>query len=148
MLKEVVIGLKPTRIISSPYVRCVQTVAPTAKETGLKVGRSAALVPTTPLKALRLVRKLSTPKSKSGTVICTHGEVLGAILSDISKSDGVKLGRRPPGAKGSIWVLDFRRGKLVAAEYISPTSMTSTPQRSATSSIEAKKTQSRSSDPR
>lgn len=125
LLVDLIAPLKPTRIISSPHLRCLQTIAPTASAAGRKIERSASLEPSAPAKALRLVRRLSAPKSKSGTVLCTHREILNVVLSEISKKDGVKLERRPPGAKGAVWFLDFRGAKLVAAHYVVPSAVTS-----------------------
>lgn len=120
LLVEVIAPLKPTRIISSPHLRCVQTIEPTASATGRTIEKSTSLTPSAPAKALRLVRRLSTPKSMSGVVLCTHREILNVVLSEISKKDGIELDRRPPGAKGAVWFLDFRRGKLVSARYTVP----------------------------
>jgi len=120
-LVEVVVPLKPTRIISSPQVRCLQTATPLATATGLNVEQSSTLVPNALTKALQLVRRLAAPKAKSGVVIVTHGEIIGELLSKMAKEDGIKLEHRPPGLKGCVWVLEFRTGKLVAARYVSPT---------------------------
>ena len=73
-----------------------------------------------PHAALALIRQLSAPGSPSGTVLCTHGEILGAVLAQMAEQDGVRLPRRPPGLKGCAWVLDVRRGKLVSARYVTP----------------------------
>jgi 8-oxo-(d)GTP phosphatase len=119
-LVDVVASLKPTRLISSPHLRCLQTTAPLAAHVGLEVERTPALAPDAPVVALGLVRELSTPRSPSGVVLCTHGEVMGAVLTEMAAADGVELERRPPGLKGCAWVLDVRRGKLVDARYVPP----------------------------
>jgi 8-oxo-dGTP diphosphatase len=108
------------RIISSPYIRCLQTAEPLAAHTGLRVERSMTLVPDSPAKALRFVRKLAHPKGESGAVVVTHGEVMGDVLVKLAKEDGIKLEHRPPGLKGCVWALEFRNGRLVAARYIPP----------------------------
>jgi 8-oxo-(d)GTP phosphatase len=120
-LVGVIAPLKPTRIVSSPYVRCLQTAEPLASHIGSKVEQSSALVPYAPAKARRYVRKLTGPKAKGGVVVVTHGEIMGDVLTKMANEDGITLEHRPPGLKGCVWVLEFRRGKLVEARYIPPT---------------------------
>jgi len=86
----------------------------------LQVEKSAALVPDAPAKALRLLRNLSGRESLSGVVIVTHGEVMGDVLREVAREDGVKLHHRPPGLKGCTWILEFGDGKLQDARYIPP----------------------------
>jgi len=119
-LVRVLAPLKPLRIISSPYRRCLETMAPTADRLHLRVERSTALVPDAPERALGLMRKLSVSDDASPVLLCTHGEVLAAVLRAMAEEDGVRLPRRLPGLKGCAWVLDARRGKLRAARYVPP----------------------------
>jgi 8-oxo-dGTP diphosphatase len=119
-LERMLAPMKPVRILSSPYRRCLETMAPTAAKAGLDIERRRALEPDTPAKALALIRQMTAPGSPSGVVLCTHGEILGAVLAQLAKQDGVRLPRRPPGLKGCAWVLDVRRGKLVGARYVPP----------------------------
>ena len=119
-LVQVLAPLRPTRIVSSPYKRCLQTMAPSADRFGLRVEQARVLAPDTPARALALIRRLTAPGSPTGVVLCTHGEVLAAVLADMAKQDGLRLPRRLPGLKGCAWVLDVRRGKLVAARYVTP----------------------------
>ena len=119
-LVEVLVPLKPTRILSSPLKRCLETVAPLVEATAIEVETNSALTPSRPTTALRLIRGLTAPNSRSGVVVCTHGEVMGFVLARMAEDDGVKLERRPPGLKGCVWVLEARRGKLVGTRYIAP----------------------------
>ena len=120
-LVEVVVPLKPTRIISSPQVRCLQTATPLATATALKVEQSSTLVPNALTKALQLVRRLTAPKAKSGVVIVTHGEIIGELLSKMAKEDGVALEHRPPGLKGCVWLLEFPYREAGCGTYVAPT---------------------------
>ena len=119
-LVEVIAPLKPTRIVSSTYLRCLQTVAPLSTDIGLEIEQTPALAPDAPVVALDLIRELSTPRSSSGVVLCTHGEVMGAVLTEMAAHDGMELERRPPGPKGCAWLLDVRSGKLLEARFIAP----------------------------
>jgi broad specificity phosphatase PhoE len=133
-LVGVVVPMHPTRLLSSPYARCLQTMEPLGAKTGLVIEEDDALIPDAPLRALELVRSLSAEPSLSEPspaapspaapstriVLCTHGEVIGDVLAALAKEDGVRLSRRPPGIKGCVWVLDFRKGKVDGARYIAP----------------------------
>ncbi len=112
--------LQPSQIISSPHLRCIQTVEPLSSTTGLPIERSPALAPDAPDAAMSLVRKLSATGEQSGVVLCTHGEIMGSLLKEMATENGVELERRPPGLKGCTWLLDFEEGALRTALYVPP----------------------------
>ncbi len=114
-LVDVIVPLRPRRIISSPFTRCLETVAPLAAAIGIEVETDSALTPSRTKKAFELVRDLP-----SGVVVCTHGEVMGSLLARLAEEGGVDLERRPPGLKGCVWELTMRSGKLLGAKYIAP----------------------------
>jgi 8-oxo-dGTP diphosphatase len=104
------------RILSSPYVRCVESVAPLAESRGVPVEEVDALAEGTPLdQVLRLIEKVSDKP----TVLCTHGDVVQELLSHLD-------GRRVPlegglvFPKGSAWVLDVEGGDVVHGRYVPP----------------------------
>jgi broad specificity phosphatase PhoE len=91
------------RVLSSPYVRCVQSVAPLAAARGLEVEEEDLLAEGAPLD---LVQQLLRRYETEDIVLCSHGDVIGAVVSDLAQR-GVDLG--PAGArweKASTWVLD------------------------------------------
>jgi 8-oxo-dGTP diphosphatase len=61
------------RILSSPYVRCVQTVEPLAAALGLGVERDERLKEGEGAAAAELLRE-------DGVVCCTHGDIVEALL--------------------------------------------------------------------
>ena len=66
-------------IVSSPYVRCVQTVEPLAARHRRPVSISNALAEGAPIEAmLRLLRRLP-----DGSVACTHGDMLQELVGFI-----------------------------------------------------------------
>ena len=90
------------RIISSPYLRCVQTVEPLAE--GAELAR-----------VLRLFKELSgTPSA-----LCTHGDVM-AELGDFL----IERGLVQPGGfrneKAGVWLLQEKNGELTGARYLPP----------------------------
>jgi 8-oxo-dGTP diphosphatase len=90
------------RIVSSPYVRCIQTVVPLAAERSTSVEVDDALMEGASLGAAwSLVQK----HAASGAVLCTHGDVVPMILGHL-ESRGIPIGRDPQWPKGSTWVLE------------------------------------------
>lgn len=119
-LVEVVVPLSPTRLLSSPYTRCLETMELIATKTGLPIEEDDAFTPNAGARAVGVVKSLSTGDPASCVVICTHGEVMGEVLGVLATEHGVRLSRRPPGLKGCAWILDFHKGRLATARYVSP----------------------------
>ncbi len=119
-LVEVIVPLEPARLLSSPYLRCLQTMELIAAKTGLDVIEEDALTPNDGPDALACIRQLAFTEPSGAIVVCTHGEVIGDVLVALAREDGVRLSRRPPGLKGCAWDLDVRKNKVIGARYISP----------------------------
>jgi 8-oxo-dGTP diphosphatase len=103
------------QILSSPYVRCRQTVEPLAERLRLPVDLSDALEEGAPLaETLALVDKIGDDIA----VLCTHGDVMGELLSHCVRQ-GVPV-KTDLLQKGSIWVLETEAGTIVDARYVPP----------------------------
>jgi 8-oxo-dGTP diphosphatase len=103
------------QILSSPYVRCVETVEPLAHDRKLEIDVVDELREGAPLDdALRLVEKVSGHP----TVLCTHGDIVEGLLRHF-KASGVKIGKLRM-EKGSIWAFDTRNGHVTKATYLPP----------------------------
>ena len=106
--------LPVTAVVSSPYVRCVQSVAPLAKGLGLTVVESPALAEGAGIDdVLDLIASLD-----GDAVLCTHGDVVQLVLDQVRR-DGVKL-RKPRLEKGSVWALERRASRFTDATYQRP----------------------------
>jgi 8-oxo-dGTP diphosphatase len=103
------------RVLSSPFVRCMETVVPIAGVRGRSVEPVEALAEGARLdEALALVRKHST----SGALMCTHGDVMPMLL-DYYASAGADIPRDREWPKGCTWVLDTdATGEVVRARYL------------------------------
>ena len=104
-----------TRIVTSPYVRCHQTVQPLGTRLAVPVEPSDLLVEGTLLpEALRLVEKVADQP----TVLCTHGDVILELLDHLARGgvfvDDARF------EKGSTWVLGTEAGEVTAARYLPP----------------------------
>lgn len=105
-------GAGITRIVSSPFTRCVQSVEPLAARLGLTVDVSDALAEGAPMaEAVELLDKLA----REDAVLCSHGDVIGELLMHLA-DHGVRLDDFRL-EKGSTWVLDCDDGRVVAASY-------------------------------
>ncbi|MEA2844678.1 MAG: 8-oxo-(d)GTP phosphatase, partial [Actinomycetota bacterium] len=116
-LVDVLASFRVERIMSSWYVRCLETVVPLACDRRLPIDVDAALAEASaPADVLALVRR----SAGTVTVLCTHGDVIENLFSCLGTEDGLDLGDDSPMAKGSTWVLeaDGDGGRIVSARYL------------------------------
>ena len=91
------------RIVSSPFDRCVQTVAPLAQSRGLAIERNEALAEGAGNKAgLGLMRGAGEP-----IVACVHGDLIEELLGEKAK-------------KGATTVLELTRSGVEVLERLPP----------------------------
>jgi len=105
-----------SRILSSPSLRCLQTVGPLASAQHLTVEQTNDLAEGQSSVAVTLVRALAGQE----VTVCTHGDVLAEILVALADEDRLDLGQNPRQAKGSVWALDGRAGAFTSAKYFPP----------------------------
>jgi 8-oxo-dGTP diphosphatase len=105
------------RILSSPYVRCMETVVPIAGDRGMAVEPVAELTEAAPVDgAIALVRKHAIP----GALLCMHGDVLPLMLDHYAAA-GVDIPEEREWPKGCIWTLETdSTGEVVRARYTPP----------------------------
>jgi 8-oxo-dGTP diphosphatase len=106
---------RPVEVVSSPWVRCVETVTPLAQALGADIVTNDDLGEGRGPAAIKLVMSLA----ETTAVLCTHGDVVGEVL-DALHHQGVDLGRSPVWPKASAWVLQARGGVFRSARYIPP----------------------------
>lgn len=121
---------KPSRIISSPWMRCMQTVAGYAKANGLPIKEKNRLTEAEhkrkPAKAAKLMESLFD--SNHSTVVCTHRPVLPTILKVVGHHLPKELKAKLPAedpylAPGQMLVLDLsikHRDRVISVEKIEP----------------------------
>jgi 8-oxo-dGTP diphosphatase len=105
---------EPKRLLSSPYVRCTQTLEPLASATGLVVEEHPDLAEGSGNAAVSLVRSLAGETA----VLCSHGDIVPEVLESLAAADGMKLLSGRQWAKGSTWVLGENGGRFVEARYL------------------------------
>jgi 8-oxo-dGTP diphosphatase len=106
------------RIVSSPYLRCMQTVEPLAEELGFKVEENQALAEGADTGS---AEALLDEVSRTNAVLCSHGDIVPELL-DRLLDRGVELigGDVEDVKKGSIWILEAEDGEVMSGTYQPP----------------------------
>jgi 8-oxo-dGTP diphosphatase len=105
-----------TRVVSSPYVRCVQTVEPLAEAAGLRVETDERLTEGADADAaFELLLELDAVHG----VACTHGDLIPPLLRRL-----VAMGMVVEGPlldqKGSVWTIHSKNGVPTKGRYTPP----------------------------
>lgn len=104
------------RLVSSPFVRCVQTLEPLAARVGLTVETDERLAEAAGFGgALELAEEL---KAKPAAV-CSHGDVIPDLLEALVRR-GMKLKDEARWQKASTWVLKRDKDGFTKASYVPP----------------------------
>lgn len=116
---EGLVGLLEDRdvdlVLSSPSVRCVQTVRPLALSRKVAVEEVDALAEGTPGRdAIELLRSTG-----GGVVACSHGDVIPSVVTSLERR-GLDLVDPPEWKKGSTWILERDGGLFTTARYLPP----------------------------
>lgn len=88
------------RLVSSPYVRCRQSLEPLAEQVGLAIETDERLAEEQPLeRVLSLVAELP-----SRTVLCSHGDIIPELIAALVRR-GMELTTEPDWRKATLWTL-------------------------------------------
>ena len=107
-------GLEIQRILSSPFLRCVQTVEPLGEARGLAVEAIPELREGSSVD--ELLGALASLDERP-TVVCGHGTEIRSMFDRLEAGGATIEGARGI-AKGSVWVLDREGERIVAAHYL------------------------------
>lgn len=111
-------GDKIKQVISSPAVRCRQTVEPLAERLKLKVEDNDSLAEGTPTRpALQLLHRLASDGVDAA--LCSHGDVIPALMQAL-EADGLAGDGNIASAKAGAFLLSTKDGKLSRAVYVPP----------------------------
>lgn len=99
-LAERFAGLGPARLLSSPYLRCVQTLEPLAHRWHTAVEATPMLEEGAGFEAV--LDALATLPEHS--VLCSHGDVIPDVIGALARR-GAELVGAPNWKKASVWVL-------------------------------------------
>ncbi|WP_433208383.1 NUDIX domain-containing protein [Nocardia sp. CA-107356] len=108
-----------SEIYSADPVRCVQTVTPLADKLGTAIAIEPLFSETgyaaAPDKARQ--RAVSLVSDRAVRVLCSQGKVIPDLLAWWADRDGITI-QSARNRKGSVWVLSFASGRLVAADHL------------------------------
>jgi len=103
-------------LISSPFVRCRQTLEPLAKRLDLEIARDDSLSEAKPFEPM-LALLQSTP---DGSVLCSHGDMIPDMIAGLERR-GCVITSAPHWKKGSVWLLERdAHGSFVTAQSWPP----------------------------
>ena len=106
-----------SRILSSPFVRCMETVTPLANKLGLDVEPTPILAEGFAVTAvLELLAALP-----DHAVLCSHGDLIPAVIEALARR-GMVVDGEPDWRKGATWVLERDGDEFVRASAIPPPS--------------------------
>jgi broad specificity phosphatase PhoE len=103
---------EPKSILSSPFVRCVETVAPLAEALHLRVKSLDALAEGHEADAVPLLRRMAG----KAALLCTHGDVAAAVLEALVPDPALRAELRLQ--KGEVWVIESNDNSLAIVEHI------------------------------
>ncbi len=107
-----------TEIISSPYRRCIETVRPLSILSGVEITDDSVLGEEATIDGLRAIvtrclEAAPNQQTTASTVICTHGNVVPAIIDILGlySNDTIRC------AKGSLYEIDLADRILSYIEF-------------------------------
>jgi 8-oxo-dGTP diphosphatase len=107
-------GVEIARIVSSPAIRCVQSLEPLAAARGLEIETAAELAEGVELSvALGFVRSLDAVP----TVLSGHGREIEAMVRAF-EAEGAEMTASRGLAKGSVWVFERSADGVVSGHYL------------------------------
>lgn len=114
-IAEKLVGLKPSALISSPAVRCMQTLEPLSKATKIEIFADKRLFEHGDVaKMLELLED-----AKDLTVISSHGDMIPEAIK-LLQQRGMQIGSKPDWRKASVWIVERNKHGFKSAVAIAP----------------------------
>jgi len=115
-LKDQLADAGITRLLASPFRRCIETLEPLATHLGLKVEADDRLAEGTgSAGALALAEEVRDAPA----AFCSHGDVIPDLLDALLRR-GIKLKQEPRWQKASTWVLTRDGDTFTKGVYLPP----------------------------
>ncbi len=112
-LVPVLRGFRPQRVLSSPFVRCCETVQPIAEALELGVESVDELGEGHGADAVRLLQTMAGESA----VLCTHGDVSTELLTFLYPEPALARADLRL-QKGEVWVVQSTGSTMVITEHI------------------------------
>ncbi len=114
-IAETLIDLKPSALISSPAVRCMQTLEPLSKATKIKIVTDQRLFENGDV--VEMIELLED--ARDSTVISSHGDMIPEAIKLLQRR-GMEIGSKPDWRKASIWVVERTKNGFTSAVVMAP----------------------------
>ncbi len=114
-IAETLIDLKPSALISSPAVRCMQTLEPLGKATKIKIVTDQRLFENGDV--VEMIELLED--ARDSTVISSHGDMIPEAIKLLQRR-GMEIGSKPDWRKASIWVVERTKNGFTSAVVMAP----------------------------
>jgi 8-oxo-dGTP diphosphatase len=115
VIAESIAPLQPSALFSSPFVRCMQTLEPLSRTTGLQVSPHELLAEGVDF--IRTVEWMHT--LADGAVMCSHGDVIPEVIDALERR-GMEVSGFRESRKGSVWILDRLDGEFTGGHAWPP----------------------------
>lgn len=103
------------RLVSSPFVRCVQTLEPLA--VGLELPLETTDLLAEGADGPSAVALLLSLAERGPIACCTHGDVVFEVVDAVART-GIPLDGQRGAPVASTWVLEVVEGRFVAARFV------------------------------
>ena len=113
-LAPLLAAYRPQRVLSSPFVRCCETVQPVAEELGLGVESVDELGEGHGADAVRLV----TTMAGESAILCTHGDVATEVLEWLVPESEPARRRALRLQKGEFWGIQSAGTSVVIVDHV------------------------------
>jgi len=114
-IAEKLIELKPSALISSPAVRCMQTLEPLSKATKIEIFADKRLFEHGDV--AKMIELLED--AKDSTVISSHGDMIPEVIKILQRR-GMEIGSKPDWRKATVWVLNRTKNGFKSAFVMAP----------------------------
>ena len=105
------------RLVSSPYLRCVQTLEPLALAVNLPIETTELLAEGAPgASAAALLLSLA---DEDPIACCTHGDVVFDVVRSLAER-GLELNGPGDAPVASTWILDVADGRFAGGRFVGP----------------------------
>lgn len=102
-----------SRLLSSPFARCRQTLEPLAESTGLAIESMAILAEAQPFEPVLALFDVLPENS----VLCSHGDLIPDVMQALVRR-GLVIHGQEFWNKGSVWILDRIDGAITDARAL------------------------------
>ena len=114
-IAEKLIDLKPSSLISSPAVRCMQTLEPLSKATKIKIVTDQRLFEDGDVaKMFELL-----VDAQDSTVISSHGDMIPEVIKILQRR-GMEIYSKPDWRKATVWVVERTKNGFKSAVVMAP----------------------------